>query len=109
MDLTLEAEGRPSDLASFGTRLLPLAGSLAITINWRCNKMEIPDIDKAQAVLIGGVWTVIKKATPAENGWTLLELPSYVRINVRTDSIAAIRFTQLPKKVEVPSHLWNIG
>ena len=72
-------------------------------------QMGIPNIDKAQAVMIGGVWTVIKKASVADNGWTLLELPSYVRINVRTDSIAAIRFTEYPKKSEVPSHLWSIG
>ena len=86
-----------------------MAGSLGAAKQLVKQRMEIPDIEKAQAVLIGGVWTVIQKATPADNGWTLLELPSYVRINVRTSSIAAIRFAQYPKKVEVPDHLWNIG
>ena len=58
----------------------------------------VPNLDEAYSVLIGGKWTEIRSATPSDlQGWTVLEMPSnFMRINVRTDAITAVRYRTLP-------------
>ena len=50
--------------------------------------------------LIGDKWVEIKNAEPSElSGWVILELPSSItKVNVREDSITAVRFRELPEQ-----------
>ena len=58
----------------------------------------IPDLSEAYSVLIQDKWIEIRNAEPSElSGWTVLELTSdYLRVNVRTDAITAVRYRTLP-------------
>ena len=60
----------------------------------------IPNLSRAYSVLIGDKWVEIKRAEPSElSGWVILELPSSItKVNVREDSITAVRFRELPEQ-----------
>ena len=60
----------------------------------------IPNLSRAYSVLIGDKWVEIKNAEPSElSGWVILELPSSItKVNVREDSITAVRFRELPEQ-----------
>ena len=71
----------------------------------------LPNIERANAVLIGGNWTVVSKAYPSGiDGWLTLETAQFVKVSVRQSSVDAIRYQDLPSIPTVPAHLsWGLG
>lgn len=59
--------------------------------------MTIPDLERANALLIGGSWTVVREAYVAEiKGWLTLETSQYSRINVRESAVEGVRYNSYP-------------
>ena len=71
----------------------------------------LPNIERANAVLIGGNWTVVSKAYPSDiDGWLTLETARFVKISVRESCIEAIRYQDLPTLPKVPANMnWGLG
>lgn len=62
--------------------------------------MAIPDLEKANAVLIGSKWVVVSNVYPsAIEGWLTLRTAQFSRVNVRESAIEGIRFNDMPAPV----------
>ena len=55
----------------------------------------ILDLDRASSLLIGGKWTAIASASDQGDGWVTVQLGGHLRINVRSSSIEAVKFTDV--------------
>jgi hypothetical protein len=60
----------------------------------------ILDYTRTYSVLIGDKWLEIKSAEPSElASWINLDIPSnFLKVNVREDSITAVRYRELPEQ-----------
>ncbi len=51
--------------------------------------------DRASSLLIGGKWTAVASAADQGDGWVTVQLGGHLRINVRSSSIEAVKFTDV--------------
>ena len=62
----------------------------------------IPDLDRARSLLIGGKWTTVISAVELETGWIKLLIPGGLAVNVRTETIEAVKYVDVAP-VEMPA------
>ena len=65
--------------------------------------MSIPDLHKARSLLIGGKWTSVISTEELEGGWIKLSVPGGLTINVRANSIEAVKYVDAAP-VEMPKN-----
>ena len=54
--------------------------------------MPIPDIHRAQSILLGGKWTTILAAEESDDSWIRLQIPGGLAVNVRASAIEAVKY-----------------
>ena len=69
----------------------------------------IPDLDRASSLLIGGKWTAIASAAEQGDGWVTVQLGGHLLINVRSSSIEAVRFSDLPPRPPQVPMAFDLG